>query len=186
MGDERFERLSEGQKACLRLFHAHYQIKEIATELGIHPSSVNERLQRARRTLGANNSNEAARMLAEYEQRRGVWIPPTGSANPVPPEASPAADDPATTVDAPLDEHLADSGLLTPHPVRSEPATTSRLAWPFPTRGRNENDLSSIARVVWVVPCAALALIAMLLIAVLTIGLQDVLTELPQSLKRLL
>lgn len=59
--------LSEGQKACLRLVAAGLEAKEIARELDITLSAVNERLRAARELLGLSRSRDAARLLLESE-----------------------------------------------------------------------------------------------------------------------
>ena len=57
MGVDRFARLTDGQRECLRLYHAGYQIKQIASDLGLAQSTVNARLERARNTLIASFAN---------------------------------------------------------------------------------------------------------------------------------
>ena len=60
--------LSEGQKACLRLYYRQYSAKEIARELNIAPSTVHQRLTASRKILGVARSMEAARILVSAEQ----------------------------------------------------------------------------------------------------------------------
>jgi DNA-binding CsgD family transcriptional regulator len=62
--------LSDGQKQCLRLVHEGYEAKEIARKLLISHHTVVERLRTARRVLSAQTSREAARMLAVTEVAR--------------------------------------------------------------------------------------------------------------------
>jgi DNA-binding CsgD family transcriptional regulator len=73
------DKLSEGQKDCLRLVLQLKQTKEIARELGISPDTVKQRIGIAMRTLGADSRVQAARMLETeensiYPQR--VYTPP--------------------------------------------------------------------------------------------------------------
>jgi DNA-binding CsgD family transcriptional regulator len=63
----RLAKLSEGQKACLRLVYAHMSSKDIARDLGISPHTVDARLRAAIHTLGVATRVEAARQLATAE-----------------------------------------------------------------------------------------------------------------------
>jgi DNA-binding CsgD family transcriptional regulator len=67
MTEHTFERLTEKQKECLRLVLRRNSSKEIASELGISPHTVDARLKGALKTLGTTSRFEAARMLAQYE-----------------------------------------------------------------------------------------------------------------------
>lgn len=62
-----FDKLTEPQRVCLRKVWARRNSKEIALELGISHHTVDKRLERAIRTLGATTRFEAARLLAEHE-----------------------------------------------------------------------------------------------------------------------
>jgi DNA-binding CsgD family transcriptional regulator len=73
------DRLTEGQKDCLRLVLQLKQTKEIARELGISPDTVKQRIGIAMRALGADSRVQAARMLETHETAiypRGVYTPP--------------------------------------------------------------------------------------------------------------
>lgn len=59
--------LTEGQRACLRLYYRQYSAKEIARELNIAPSTVHQRLTASRKILGVARSMEAARILVDAE-----------------------------------------------------------------------------------------------------------------------
>jgi DNA-binding CsgD family transcriptional regulator len=61
------DKLTEGQKDCLRLVKLHLSSKEIARELGISPHTVDQRLKRAGTILEATTRFEAARMLSARE-----------------------------------------------------------------------------------------------------------------------
>lgn len=61
------ERLSEGQRDCLRLVLAHHNSKEIARELGISPHTVDQRLRMAMRILDVQSRFEAARKFAALD-----------------------------------------------------------------------------------------------------------------------
>jgi DNA-binding CsgD family transcriptional regulator len=61
------DRLTEGQKDCLRLVKLHLSSKEIARELGISPHTVDQRLKRATAILASSTRFEAARLLSDEE-----------------------------------------------------------------------------------------------------------------------
>lgn len=63
----RLAKLTEAQRACLRLVYRHMSSKDIARELGISPHSVDARLRTAIRTLGVATRTEAALSLAAHE-----------------------------------------------------------------------------------------------------------------------
>ena len=67
MDADRIARLSEGQRACLRMVLRQMSSKEIARALGISRHTVDQRLRLAMRTLEAANRIEAARALAAHE-----------------------------------------------------------------------------------------------------------------------
>lgn len=89
MDFDRLAKLTEKQRACLRLVFNHYSSKEIARELGIGVDAVDQRVKSAMRTLGVPSRITAARMLAEHEQGAVVAAPschtaplPAGEAHP--------------------------------------------------------------------------------------------------------
>lgn len=61
-------RLTEKQRACLRLVYAHMSSKEIAPQLGIEPGSVDQHIKAAMRILDVGDRRTAAKMLAEHEK----------------------------------------------------------------------------------------------------------------------
>jgi DNA-binding CsgD family transcriptional regulator len=67
MEAERVDRLTEGQRECLRRVLRHQTSKDIARELGISPHTVDQRLRIAAKTLGVASRIEAARLLALHE-----------------------------------------------------------------------------------------------------------------------
>jgi DNA-binding CsgD family transcriptional regulator len=71
MEPERIARLTDQQRACLRLVYAHMTSKEIAPLLGIEPGSVDQHIKAAMRVLGVGDRRAAARALAEYEESNG-------------------------------------------------------------------------------------------------------------------
>jgi IS30 family transposase len=53
MAVDRLAKISEGQRACLRMVLQHMSSKDIARALNISPHTVDQRLKLAMRTLGA-------------------------------------------------------------------------------------------------------------------------------------
>lgn len=72
MGDDRFDRLTERQKACLRLVHDLRNTAEIARELGCSKDAIDKAIKGAMAKLGANRRADAARMLIAHEAGEGV------------------------------------------------------------------------------------------------------------------
>lgn len=72
MENERLDRLTEQQRACLRMVYRHMTSKEIAPRLGIEPGSVDQHIKAAMRVLGVGERRTAARLLAEYEGAAAV------------------------------------------------------------------------------------------------------------------
>jgi len=129
-----FERLSDGQRACLRLIYERREIKDIARELGIAPVTVNQRLTAARRHLRVSRSVDAARLLVEFEREQGVYNPPIYS----PTSVEPAADRGPSS-------DRQDEGMRQPG-----------IPLPFPTQRRPRNDLSFGRKLITAVILAAL------------------------------
>ena len=65
--EDRIAKLTEKQRACLRLVLMHKSSKEIARELGLQVDAVDQRIKTAMKTLGVQSRVEAARLLAETE-----------------------------------------------------------------------------------------------------------------------
>ena len=72
MGDDRFNTLTERQKACLRLVHDLRNTAEIARELGASKDAIDKAIKGAMAKLGASRRADAARMLIAHEASRGV------------------------------------------------------------------------------------------------------------------
>ncbi len=113
MGDNRFDLLTDGQKECLRLFHARWEVKDIARHIGRSPVTVHQRLAAARQHLGVSRSVEAARLLFEHEG--GIY--------------DPTIYDPAIVVE-PQPDDASTLDRMAGFPL------------PFPTQGRPRNDLT--------------------------------------------
>jgi DNA-binding CsgD family transcriptional regulator len=75
----RLKKLTENEAAILRLLARGYDVKASATELGITPNSVTERLRSARQKLGVSSSREAARIYASHSAPDHIFYVPTGN-----------------------------------------------------------------------------------------------------------
>lgn len=67
MDADSLAKVTEGQRACLRMVLLHMSSKDIARSLGISRHTVDQRLKLAMKTLGAASRVEAARTLAAME-----------------------------------------------------------------------------------------------------------------------
>ena len=136
------ERLSAGQKDCLRLVLQGYEFKEIARLLGTSPGAINERLREARRTLAVSSSREAARLLAAHEGASD-YMPYVATPNGVFPADTSAKLTPET--DTGSAREASGSVVLreaqAAFDVRQED-TPSTFPWPVPTKGKPDNDLT--------------------------------------------
>ena len=178
MGGEAFDRLSEGQKACLRLVYDHHEIKEISRALGIAPDTVKQRLQGARRLLGVSRSIDAARLLAEHEAADAPYPPRVYPPGDIPEPADLLPPDPVDreSQPAPTTEHRVRESLA----VYEPPLLPLRrgFGWPFPTVGRRANDLSLLAIILWV--CLGAIVMGIIALGLTMVGItaQEELTRL--------
>lgn len=67
---ERFERLSQRQRDCLRLLARGYRPKDIAVLLKISVGRVYKHISHATQVLGTTNRGDAARFFAAWEAQR--------------------------------------------------------------------------------------------------------------------
>jgi DNA-binding CsgD family transcriptional regulator len=138
-------KLTEGQKTCLRLVQEGYEAKEIARKLLISPHAVVERLRGARRTLCAQSSREAARLLAHYED-----CPAYNRIVDNPIVLEPKEQLPKIIPTLPAHTGLADDASQQLE-IREDqmPFTvqfverSGQFPLPFPTEGRQQNDLNA-------------------------------------------
>lgn len=76
-------RLTPNQLACMRLVQRRLDSEQIAFELGIPKTAVNDRIRSAIAKLGAPNRREAARILDLADAEDEIQPAPS----PAPPEA---------------------------------------------------------------------------------------------------
>ena len=67
MRSENLSRLSERQRQCLRAAARGYSSKEIARQLGLSPSTVNNHIESAKKLAQASERGELARALVDFE-----------------------------------------------------------------------------------------------------------------------
>jgi DNA-binding CsgD family transcriptional regulator len=155
METESVAKLSEGQRACLRMVLMHMSSKDIARALDISPHTVDQRLRVAIQTLGAANRFEAARMLAQYE-RPELYQSPIYQAPHV-------AQPPKMPRDMPIaqqEQRHFEQGFG--GAVREEQVAFRANAWPvqqtfrlpLPTAGGARNDLGYLPRLGWIAAIA--------------------------------
>jgi DNA-binding CsgD family transcriptional regulator len=160
MERNRVARLSEGQRACLRMVYRHMETKEIARILEISPDGVAQRIKTAMRILGVHRRRDAARMLAEAE-----GIAPAAASPTYPPQVNPSWDI-ASLADAPMMGRSMESerpghSAFAGRGLREEqmayeaailPPPGARL--PFPLRETRPNDVGWAMRLAWIASIA--------------------------------
>lgn len=179
----RYSKLSDAQRDTLRLVHAHLQIKAIAKTLGVSESTVNHRLAQCREIIGVSSSKAAALWMVEYEQTLDQptldhWRKTPSSFSPMvnPPTAEPSGavgmsgDSPETDNSELVEIGDTPSGLGDEAPLRRR-----GFPWPFPTAGRQVNDLSWKTRLALVFPVAIILMVCAMTLVVLGIGFQELL-----------
>jgi len=91
----RIDQLTEAQRTCLRLVLTHHNSKEIALIVGVSPSAIDKRIERAIQILGVGTRFEAARRLQDHEREGANDVPlardrPASDAGALAKRASPA------------------------------------------------------------------------------------------------
>ena len=180
MQEDRFRKLTERQRECLRLLLMGYEIKEIARELAITPIAVTERLRAARQALGVGSSREAARLLAANDGDEAnighVDMPQTLAA---PPTLAPFS-----TASEPMDRPMPtgigvmeEAAIFAPIPVME---ASQRVPWPLPTKERPRNDLRRREKVLASVALTFLLAVVLAISFSAFVLLTHLLTELAQ------
>jgi DNA-binding CsgD family transcriptional regulator len=140
--DNRVEQLTEPQREVLRLVAQGLESKQIGRQLDLSHHSIDRRIERAMRSLGASNRYVAARMVVEAEG--GTYDPlarapshllsPTESANLS--GSDNMADQPAVMQVGGNEPPLS-------------PSLKASFPWPFPTRGGDRLELDLKSRLAW-------------------------------------
>lgn len=166
MVEDPVERLTEGQRECLRRVLRHMSSKEIARELGISSHTVDQRLRIAMHSLGTTSRVEAAKMLAAREQgdayQSSVYQPLYIAPTMLPHAASRLGE--GQREQRGDDARTEDEARLSP-----TPSAPSGLPLALPIRGGRRNDLGPWQRLGWIV---AIAIGTALAFGALLAGLQ--------------
>lgn len=153
------DKLSEGQRECLRLVHEHRTSKEIALILGISHFTVDQRIERACRVLGVEGRGKAAMLLAEHERgnppERLVYGPPDIAGEP--------------SAEAPMAPPTGAGPIEASHVAQGQAAYdaspgSGRSIWRAMVPGGNADDLTSAARVKWIVQLTIQLVVAVLVL----------------------
>ena len=148
-------RLTDKQRACLRLVYAHMSSKEIAPRLGVEPNTVDQYVKAAMRILGVSDRRAAARMLAQYEAADGQLLvyQPLGIAG----ARQPAILAPSTErrPEAALGGAMREEAM----PFHVAVPGSARLRLPF-AAGEGRNDLGWMQRLAWIVFISILGAVA--------------------------
>lgn len=153
------DKLSEGQRECLRLVHEHKTSKEIALILGISRFTVDQRIERACRTLGVEGRGKAALMLAEHERgtspERLVYGPfdIAGEHDGKAPMAPPTGAGPIEASHVAQGQAAYDASPGNGHSI-----------WRALVPGGNADDLTSATRVKWIVQLTIQLVVAVLIL----------------------
>ena len=148
----RIARLTEQQRACLRLVYAHMTSKEIAPRLGIEPGSVDQHIKAAMRVLDVGDRRTAARILAEHEAAAGLQPLVYQPLDIVPPLDS-------STFGPPIESGWQPSGLS--GGAMREQQASFRVATsggaptlPLPIGTTRPGDLNWLTRLAWIAAIA--------------------------------
>lgn len=147
-------RLTDGQRACLRLVYMHKSSKDIARELGISPHTVDQRLKVAIQLLDADNRFDAACFLAWHEGVEGyqslIYQRPDvaaadGPLPKLPPIEYRGAQQPGMAM---REQQLA---------FKAGPFGATARPLPLPDRGEKSNDLTVLQKLGWIIAVAIFA-----------------------------
>jgi len=157
MDRDRIARLTEKQRACLRLVYAHMSSKEIAPKLGVEPGTVDQYVKAAMRILGVSDRRAAAKMLAEHEAgaRQPLVYQPLDIV-----ETAEMATFGASTGGM---RQAAFGGAMREETavIRAyPPPPPDALKFPLPIGGRRPRDLSALKRLGWILAIILLITLA--------------------------
>jgi DNA-binding CsgD family transcriptional regulator len=139
---QRVARLTPGQLDCLRLVDQHLSSKEIATELGISPHTVDQRIRQALHILGVERRTQAARIVAQYSGPYERPIRP-----PLPGEPRSLNGHPEVSGSGQIWHARTAEFFTEQRPVSFRPS----LQPPFATRTNPRNEMNIGQRLFWIV-----------------------------------
>lgn len=151
--EARLDRLTDGQRECLRLVAAHHSSKEIAAKLDISPHTVDQRIRIALHTLGVARRQQAARMLADHEAAPGEdpYQRLIRQSPHIPVEVEPAHSDAAIDKQIRHVDRAGGSGPVSSNTEQDAASFRYSLPLPFATRHRPRNDMGIGMRLMWIV-----------------------------------
>ncbi len=126
----RIDQLTEAQRACLRLVLTHHNSKEIALIVGVSPSAIDKRIERAIQILGVGSRFEAARQLQEHERGEtddGVLVRDRLPSDPAATPAAAAAIQPESPADQDAAYERLPSEPFDVPPEPSKPANSDQI-----------------------------------------------------------
>jgi DNA-binding CsgD family transcriptional regulator len=136
MSASRIDLLTEAQRACLRLVLTHHNSKEIAALLGVSPSAIDKRIERAVQVLGAGSRFEAARLLQRHETAGDFDVPAEPRVMPSATPAPRAANDRTEDGTSPMPS--SDLLVATYDRLPSEPIDVARAPSHPPQVGQDD------------------------------------------------
>src|SRR6476469_7716886 len=147
----RVRRLTSGQLDCLRLVDQHLNSKEIASQLGISPHTVDQRIRQAIATLGVERRTQAALIVAQHDEpyQRLIHQSPYIPAN----DQSGQPEDAVSHQIRHADRAggVGEASFLTEQrPASFRPS----LQLPFATRSNPRNEMNVGQRLFWIVVIA--------------------------------
>jgi DNA-binding CsgD family transcriptional regulator len=149
--EQRVGRLTAGQLDCLRLVNQHLSSKEIASELGISPHTVDQRVRQALAILGVERRSQAARLVARYSGPYQRLIHQSPHIPGEPQSGHPEAAVSHQIRHADRAGGTGGAGFLTEQrPV----SFRSSLQSPFATRSNPRNEMSVGQRLFWIAAIA--------------------------------
>lgn len=150
MNDEQIAKLTDSQRAYLRLVLAHQSSKQIAQALGISAHTVDKRIKEAMRILGVGSRIEAARILAASEAGT-----PGRGLGPQSPDLAESRDFRPSPIigGGENDVGTTGAGVVLREDISGYGAMggVRGLPLPFPTRDRPNNSLSVLQRAGWMI-----------------------------------
>ena len=148
--ESRISRLSPGQLDCLRLVAEHFSSKEIASELGISPHTVDQRIRQSLQILGVERRAQAARIVAHESgpYQRLIHQTPHIAANSTTSHPEAAVGQQIRHADRA--GRAGEASFLT----EQKPALWPSLQPPFATRSNPRNEMSVGQRLFWIVAIA--------------------------------
>ena len=164
MESDRIQKLTEAQRVCLRMVLMHLSSKDIARELGISPHTVDQR--HAHGDPGARRREPAskpARILAKYEGPNTYQsaVYQTSHVAPAPIPATVGLSDIHGVRQG--DDGFHGTAVREEQIAFRTPAFATGGGFvnlPFPTPGRERNDLNLLQRLGWIVSISIASAIA--------------------------